>query len=84
MGRTRELLKNIRDMKGIFHANMGTIKDRKSKDLTEGEDIKKRWQGYAEGLCKKILMTQKTMMPLALSFFEIGMKTDLYQFCVHC
>ena len=63
---------------------MGTIKDRKSKDLTEGEDIKKRWQGYAEGLCKKILMTQKTMMPLALSFFEIGMKTDLYQFCGHC
>jgi len=56
---------------------MGTIRDRKSKDLTEGEDIKKRWQGYAEGLCKKILMTQKTMMPLVLSFFEIGMKTDL-------
>ena len=44
MGKTRELFKNIRDTKGIFHAKMGTIKDRYCMDLTEAEDIKKRWQ----------------------------------------
>src|SRR5574337_284091 len=55
MGRTRELLKNIRDMKGIFHANMGTIKDRNCMDLTEAEDIKKRGQEYTEELYKKDL-----------------------------
>ena len=48
MGKTRHLFKKIRDTKGTFHANMGTIKDRNSKDLTEAEDIKKRWQEYTE------------------------------------
>ena len=48
MGRTRELFKKISDTKGIFHAKMGTIKDIKSMDLTEAEDIKKRWQEYIE------------------------------------
>ena len=48
MGKTRDLLKNIRDTKGTFHAKMGTIKDRNSMDLTEAEDIKKRWQEYTE------------------------------------
>ena len=84
MRKTRNLFKKIRDTKGTFHAKMHTIKDRNSMDLTEAEDIKKRWQGYAEGLCKKVLTTKKTMMPLALIFFEIGMKTDLCQSCGHC
>ena len=46
MRKTRDLLKKTGDIKGTFHARMGTIKDRNSKDLTEAEDIKKRWQGY--------------------------------------
>ena len=52
MGKTRDLFKKIRDIKGIFYAKMGTIKDRNSKDLTEGEDIKKRQQEYTEELYK--------------------------------
>ena len=48
MGKTRELFKKIRDTKGTFHAKMGTIKDRNNMDLTEAEDIKKRWQEYTE------------------------------------
>ena len=48
MGKTRELFKKIRDMKGTFHAKMGLIKDRNGMDLTEAEDIKKRWQEYTE------------------------------------
>ena len=55
MGKTRELFKKIRDTKGIFHAKMGTIKDRNGIDLTEAEDIKKRWQEYTEELYKKDL-----------------------------
>ena len=58
MGKTRDLFKEIRDIKGTFHAKMGTIKDRKGMDLTEAEDIKKRWQEYTEELYKKIFMTQ--------------------------
>ena len=50
MGKTRDLFKKIRDTKGTFHARMGTIKDRNDKDLTEAEDIKKRWQEYTEEL----------------------------------
>ena len=49
MGKTRDLFKKIRDTKGTFHAKMGTIKDRNSMDLTEAEDIKKRWQEYTDG-----------------------------------
>ena len=48
MGKTRDLFKKIRDTKGIFHAKMGSIKDRNGMDLTEAEDIKKRWQKYTE------------------------------------
>ena len=55
MGKTRDLFKKIRDTKGIFQAKMGTIKDRNGIDLTESEDIKKRWQGYTEELYKKDL-----------------------------
>ena len=53
MGKTRDLFKKIRDTKGTFHANMGSIKDRNGMDLTEAEDIKKRWQEYTEELDKK-------------------------------
>ena len=53
MGKTRDLFKKIRDAKGIFHAKMGSIKDRHGMDLTEAEDIKKRWQEYTEELYKK-------------------------------
>ena len=55
MGKTRDLTKKIRDTKGIFHAKMGTIKDRNGRDLTEAEDIKKRWQDYTEELYRKDL-----------------------------
>ena len=55
MGKTRDLFKKIRDTKGIFHAKMGTIKDRNGMNLTEAEDIKKRWQEYTEELYKKDL-----------------------------
>ena len=55
MRKTRDLFKKIRDIKGTFHAKIGTIKDRKGMDLTEAEDIKKRWQEYTEELYKKDL-----------------------------
>ena len=55
MGKTRDIFKKIRDIKGAFHAKMGTVKDRNGMDLTEAEDIKKRWQEYTEELYKKYL-----------------------------
>ena len=55
MGKTGDLFKKIRDTKGTFHAKMGSIQDRNGMDLTESEDIKKRWQEYTEELCKKDL-----------------------------
>ena len=60
IGKTKDLFKKIRDTKGTFHAKMGSIKDRNSMDLSEAEDIKKRWQEYTE-LYKKIFMTQIIM-----------------------
>ena len=62
IGKTRDLVKKIRNTKETFHAKMGTIKDRNDMDLTEAEDIKKRWQEYTKELYKKIFMTQITMM----------------------
>ena len=62
MGKTRDLFKKIRDIKGIFHAKMGSIKDRNGMDLTEAEDIKKRWQEYMEDCTKKIFTTHIIMM----------------------
>ena len=63
MGKTRDLFRKIRDAKGIFHAKMGSKKDRNGMDLTEAEDIKKRWQEYTtEFYTKKIFMTQITAM----------------------
>ena len=62
MGKTRDLFKKIRDTKGIFHAKMSSIKGKNGMDLTEAEDIKKRWQEYTEELTKNIFMTQIIMM----------------------
>ena len=62
MGKTRYLYKKIRDTKGTFHAKMGTTKDRNGLDLTEAEDIRKRWQEYIEELYKKISTTQIIIM----------------------
>ena len=61
MGKTRDLFKKIRDTKGTFHAKMGSIKDRKGMDLTEAEDIKKRWQEHRRTI-KKFFMNQIIMM----------------------
>ena len=58
MGKTRDLFKKIRDTTGTFHAKMGSTKDRNGMDLTEAEDIKKRWQEYTEELYKKYLHDQ--------------------------
>ena len=62
MGKTRDLLKKIRHTKGTFHAKMGSIKDRNDMDLTEAEDVKKRWQEYTEELYKKDLNDPEAMM----------------------
>ena len=58
MGKTRDLFRKIRDTRGKFQSKMGSIKDRNDRDLTEAEDIKKRWQEYTEELYKKIFTTQ--------------------------
>ena len=58
MGKTRDLFRKIRDTKGTFHAKMGSIKDRNGMDLTEAEDIKKRWQEYKKHCTKKSFTTQ--------------------------
>ena len=62
IGKTKYLFKKIRDTKGIFHAKMGSIKDRNGMDLTEAEDVKKRWQQYTKELYKKIFTTQVITM----------------------
>ena len=66
MGKTKDLLKKIRDIKGTFHPRMDTIKDRNGMDLTEAEEIK-RWQEYTEELYKKALVTQITTMVWSLT-----------------
>ena len=65
MGKTRDL-KKTGDTKGTFHVKMGIIKDRNGMDLTESEEIKKRWWEYQKNYTKKILMTQTTMMVWSL------------------
>ena len=67
MGKIRDLFKKIRDTKGIFHAKMGSIKDRNGMDLTEAEDIKKRWQEYKENCTKEIFKTQIILMVWSLT-----------------
>ena len=67
MGKSREPLKKMRDTKGTFHEKMGSIKDINDRDLTEAEDIKKRWQEYIENCIKKIFTTQIIMMVSSLT-----------------
>ena len=67
MGKTRDLFNKIRDTKETFHAKMGSIKHRNGMDLTEAEDIKKRWQEYKKNCTKKIFMTQIIMMVISLT-----------------
>ena len=67
MGKTKDLFKRIRNTKGTFHAKMGSIKDRSGMDLTEAEDIKKRWQEYTEEYKKKIFTTQIIMRVYSLT-----------------
>ena len=62
MGKTRDLFQKIRDTEGLLHEKMGTIKDRNVMDLTEAEDIKKRWQESQKNYTKKIFITQITTM----------------------
>ena len=62
MGKTRDLFKKIRDTKGIFHAKMSTVKDRNGMDLTEADDIKKRWQDTQKNYTKMIFMYQINTM----------------------
>ena len=63
--KTADFFKKITDSKGTFHTKMGIIKDRNGMDLTEAEDIKKKWQEYTEELYKKMFMTEMTMIVLA-------------------
>ena len=67
MRKARDLFKKIRDTKGIFHAKMGSIKDRNSMYLTKAEDIKKRWQDYTKNCAQKIFMTKIIMMVCSLT-----------------
>ena len=67
MGKTGDLFKKIRDTKGTFYAKMGSIKDRNGRDLTEAEDIKKRWQVYTENCTRKTFTTQIIMMVCSLT-----------------
>ena len=62
IGKTRDLFKKVRNTKGTFHAKMGSVKDRNGMDLTEAEDIKKRWQEYTKNCTKKIYMTKINTM----------------------
>ena len=77
MGKTRDLFKKIRDTKGAFHAKMVSIKDKNGMELTEAEDIKKRWQEYTEELYKKIFKTHITTMVLSPRARHPGMRSEV-------
>ena len=86
MGKTRDLFKKTRDTKGTFHAKMGTIKDKNGMDLTEAEDIKKRWQEYTEELYKKDLHDQDNhdgvvthLEPDILNVNQVGLRKHHYE-----
>ena len=88
MGKTRDLFKKIRQTKGIFHAKMGSIKDRNGRDLTEAEDIKKRWQEYTEELYKKDLhepdnhkgvITHTHLEPDMVECGQVGLRKHHYE-----
>ena len=72
MGKTRDFFKKIRDTKGTFHGKMSTIKDRNGMELTEAEDIKKRWQEYTEELYKNDLNDPDIMMMWSLTYSQIS------------
>ena len=74
MGKTRELFKKLRHTKGIFHAKMGSIKDRNGMNLTEAEDIKKRWQEYTKELCKKAKWLSGEDLQIAVKRREVKRK----------
>ena len=78
MGKTRDLFKKIRDSKGTFHAKMGSIKDRNGLDLTEAEDIKKRWQKYTEELYKKDLHDQDNHDGMITHLEPVALTTQLH------
>ena len=78
MGKTRDLFKKIRDTKGTFHAKMGSIKDRNGLDLTEADDIKKRWQEYTE-LYKKDLHDPDNLEPDILECKQVGLRKHRYK-----
>ena len=80
MGRTRDLFKKIGDTKETFHTKMGTIKDRNGKDLTETEEIKKRWQEYTEELYKKALKNLNNHDGYVISHHE----PDIFECKVEC
>ena len=67
MGKTSDTSKKTEDIKGTFHVKIGTIKDKNSKDLTEAEDIQKRWQEYIQELYKKVLMTHRATLVWSLT-----------------
>ena len=73
MGRTRDLFKKTGDIKRTLHARMGTIKDRKGKDLTEVENIKNRWQEYTELYTRKVLKTRTTTMVWSLTQSQVSL-----------
>ena len=87
MGKTRDLFKKIRDTKGTFHEKMGLIKERNGMDLTEAEDIKKRWQEYTEELYKKdlhdpdnhngVIISPRARHPVMWS--QVGLKKHHYE-----
>ena len=80
MGKTRDLFKKIRDTKGTFHAKMGTMKDRNGMDLTEAEDIKKKWQEYTEELYKE-LYKKDLHNPGNLDSMIIHLEPDILDVC---
>ena len=71
MGKTRDLFKKIRDIKGMFHAKMGKITNRNGMVLTEAEDIKKRWQEYSEELCKEDFHTMVWSLTNSQAFWNV-------------
>ena len=78
MGKTRDLFKKIRDTRGTFHANMGSIKDRNGMDRTEAEDIKKRWQEYKEELYKKDLHNPDNHQ-ISWNVNQVGLRKHHYE-----
>ena len=87
MGKTRDLFKKIRDTKGTYHAKMGTIKDRNGMDLTEADDIKKKWQEYTEELYKKDLHNpdnhDSVITQLEPDILDCEVKWDLGSITMH-